>query len=188
VQNKHLPDIEKREVKQFLLGEPVSKVQSGVIKADKGRTVIQNARKWAENHAQEIERQDIGKVVFDAGGVKDSLSHKFSQKKLDAIQSVPSAIEYGKLIQISDDFDGKPIKNVILVAPIQINDEKNFLCIRLVKNIGNNNRLHIHEVFNQEDLKNTAIPFQTPGADLTARPQRGIAIYLNILRDILSVK
>ena len=39
-----------------------------------------------------------------------------------------------------------------------------------------------------EDLKNTAIPFQTPGADLTARPQRGIAIYVNILQDILNVK
>ena len=37
-------------------------------------------------------------------------------------------------------------------------------------------------------LLNTAIPFQTPGTDLTARPQRGIAIYLNILRDILDVK
>ncbi|MDR0321156.1 MAG: hypothetical protein LBI28_06610 [Treponema sp.] len=37
-------------------------------------------------------------------------------------------------------------------------------------------------------ILNTAIPFQTLGADLTARPQRGIAIYLNILRDILDVK
>jgi hypothetical protein len=54
--------------------------------------------------------------------------------------------------------------------------------------IGNDSRLHIHEVFSMDDLKNTAIPFQTPGTDLTARPRRGIAIYLNILRDILNVK
>jgi len=74
-------------------------------------------------------------------------------------------------------------------ATIKIgNNEKSFLCVRLVKNIGNEKRLHIHEVFNIGDLKNTAIPFQTPGTDLTACPQRGIAIYLNILRDILDVK
>jgi len=78
---------------------------------------------------------------------------------------------------------GKPIKNIILVAPIRIgSNERNFLCIRLVKNIGDDNRLHIHEVFDTYELKNTAIPFQTPGADLTVCPQRGIAIYLNILQ------
>jgi hypothetical protein len=37
-------------------------------------------------------------------------------------------------------------------------------------------------------LKNTAIPFQTPGTDITVSPQRGIAIYINILQDILAVK
>ncbi|GHU53175.1 hypothetical protein FACS189496_4310 [Bacilli bacterium] len=104
------------------------------------------------------------------------------------IQAIPNAIAYGKVVDISDDFDGKPIKNVILTTPIQIDDEKSFLCVRLVKNVGNDNRLHIHEVFDMMDIKNTAIPFQTPGADLTARPQRGIAIYLNLLRDILNVK
>jgi hypothetical protein len=76
----------------------------------------------------------------------------------------------------------KPIKNVILLAPIQIDEEKSFLCVRLVKNIGSDNRLHVHEVFDLADIKNTAIPFQTPGTDLTARPQRGIAIYFNLLR------
>jgi hypothetical protein len=62
---------------------------------------------------------------------------------------------------------------------------KRFSVLILVK--GNDNRLRVHEVFDLGDIKNTAIPFQTPGADLTARPQRGIAIYLNILRDILNV-
>ena len=111
LQEKKLSDAEKLEVREFLLGDPVCRVSSGVIKADQGGTAIENAKKWAKDHTQNITRQDIGKVVFDAGGVKD-----------------------------------------------------------------------------MDDLKNTAIPFQTPGADLTARPQRGIAIYLNLLRNILNVK
>ena len=187
--NKVLSSKEKIDVRAFLLGSPIIKVNEGIIKADENGTAIENAKKWAKNHAQKIIRLDIGLVVFDAGGVRNSLSHKFGQRKLDAVQAIPIAIKNGKIVIISDDFDGKPIKNIILVAPIQIgNNKKSFLCIRLVKNIGNDNRLHIHEVFDIDDLKNTAIPFQTPGANLMARPQRGIAIYINILRDLLDVK
>ena len=82
------------------------------------------------------------------------------------------------------------VREFLLGEPIiQIgNNEKSFLFVRLVKNIGNDNRLHIHEVFDTGDLKNRAIPFQTPGADLTVCPQRGITIYINLLRDILNVK
>jgi hypothetical protein len=187
--NKTLDSKDKVEVRAFLLGNPIVKVNEGAIKADENGTAIENAKKWAKIHAQEITRPDIGKVVFDSSGVRNSLSHKFSQRKLDAVQAIPITIKAGKVVSISDDFEGKPIKNVILIAPIQIgNNERSFLCVRLVKNAGNDNRLHIHEVFDTSDLKNTAIPFQTPGTDLTARPQRGIAIYLNILRDILDVK
>jgi hypothetical protein len=189
LQNRGLTSQEKTEVKVFLLGNPIVQVKKSAIKADENGTAIENAKKWAKNHSQEIIRSDIGKVVFASSGVRNSLSHKFSQRKLDAVQAIPSAIKLGKVVSISDDFDGKPIKNIILVAPVQIGDnEKCFLCIRLVKNVGNDSRLHIHEVFDTDGLKNTAIPFQTPGTDLTARPQRGIAIYINILRDILDVK
>ena len=189
LQNKALNAKEKIEVKAFLLGNSIIQVEEGAIKADENGTAIGNAKRWAKNHSQEIMRYDIGKVIFNSGGVRNSLSHKFGQRKLDAVQAIPASIKAGMVINISDDFDGKPKKNVILVAPIQIgNNEKSFLCIRLVKNTGNDIRLHIHEVFDIGDLKNTAIPFQTPGADLTAHPQRGIAIYLNILRDILDVK
>jgi len=188
IKSKVLTAKEKAEVKVFLLGAPVIQVKEGAIKANENGTAIENAKRWAKNHTQEIIRSDIGKVVFDSGGVRNSLSHKFGQRKLDAVQAIPVAIKTGKIVSVSDDFEGKPIKNIILAAPIQIGNERSFLCIRLVKNIGNDNRLHIHEVFDIDDLKNTAIPFQTPGTELTARPQRGIALYLNILRDILDVK
>jgi hypothetical protein len=188
LKNKYLTMAEKTKIRSFLLGEPIITVQSEIIKADESGTAIENARNWAKAHSQEIIRPDIGKVVFDEGGIRDSLSHKFGQKKLDAVQAIPAAIEKGEIVSFADDFMGKPIKIVILIAPIRIGTEKSFLVVRLVKNIGHDNRLRIHEAFDLEAIKNTAIPFQTPGADLTVRPQRGIAIYINILRDILDVK
>jgi hypothetical protein len=189
LQNKILTTEEKFKVREFLLGEPIIQIKEKAIMADENGSAIENAKKWAKNNTQEIVRSDIGRVIFDAGGVRNSLSHKFSQRKLDTVQAIPAAIKYGKVVNISDDFAGKPKKYVILTAPIQIgNNDKSFLFVRLVKNIGSDNRLHIHEVFDTGDLKNTAIPFQTPGADLTGYPQRGIAIYINLLRDILNVK
>jgi len=189
LQNKVLTDKEKSEAKAFLLESSAIQVKEGAIKADKNGSAIGNAKKWANIHSGEIIRPDIGKVVFDSGGVRNSLSHKFGQRKLDAVQAIPAAIRTGVVISVSDDFDGKPIKNVILAAPIKMGDSKrSFLCIRLVKNIGSDSRLYVHEVFGVGDIKNTATPFQTPGTDPTARPQRGIAIYVNLLRDILDVK
>ena len=189
IQNKVLTSTEKLEVKTFLVGNAIIQVKEGAIKADESGTAIRNAKKWATIHAELILRSDIGKIVFDSGGVRNSLSHKFGQRKLDAVQAIPAAIKIGKVVSISDDFDGKPIKNIILVAPIKIgSEEKSFLCIRLVKNVGDDIRFSIHEVFDIVDLKNTAIPFQTPGTDLTVGPQQGITMYLNILRDVLDVK
>jgi hypothetical protein len=189
LQNKELTVIEKNKVKSFLLGNFIIQVKERAIKADENGTVIENAKKWANIHSEEILRPDIGRVVFNSRGVRNSLSHKFSQRKLDAVLVIPASIKTGKVVSITDDLDGKPIKNIILAAPIRIgNNKRSFLCIRLLKNVGNDIRLHTHEVFDMNDLKNTAIPFQTPGTDLTVRPQRGIAIYLNILRDILDVK
>jgi len=186
--NKALTESEKIEVRAFLLDGPAIWVKEGAIKADGNGSAISNAQAWAREHSEEIVRPDIGRIVFDQGGVRDSLSHKFGRMKLDAVQAIPSAIKSGKVVSISDDFGGKPMKNVVLVAPIQIGgNERSFLCVRLVRNVGDDSRLRIHEVFDMGDVKNTAIPFQTPGTDQTARPQRGIAIYISILRDVFGV-
>ena len=89
LQNKVLTDKEKSEAKAFLLESPAIQVEEGAIKADKNGSAISNAKKWASIHSGEIIRPDIGKVVFDSNGVRNSLSHKFGQRKLDAVQAIP---------------------------------------------------------------------------------------------------
>jgi hypothetical protein len=183
LQEKYLTDNEKKEVKAFLLGEPIIKLQSGVIKANHEGTAIKNARKWAELNKQIIFRGDIGNVIFNGKGVKDSLSHGFAQRKLDAIQAIPQAIKNGKIVKISPDNKGKPQKNIIILAPVQIENEISVIAIRLVKNISDEIRFYIHEVL---DIKkgNTIRP---SAHELTANPQGGTAPYLNILFDIWNV-
>jgi hypothetical protein len=183
LKEKNLTDCEKIEIQEFLLGEPIIKLQSGIIKANHEGTVIINARKWAELYKQTIIRSDIGGVIFNGKGVKDSLSHGFAQRKLDAVQAVPQAIKFGKIVKISSDNKGKPQKNIIIMAPIQIGNDKSVIAVRLVKNIGDETRFYIHEVL---DIKkgNTLRP---SARELTASLQGGNALYINILLDIWNV-
>ena len=106
LKNKVLTAKEKKEVKAFLSGNSIIQVKEGAIKADENGTAIENAKKWAKDHEQEIVRHDIGKVIFNSGGVRNILSHKFGQKKLDAVQAIPAAIKTGRVVGISDDFGG----------------------------------------------------------------------------------
>jgi hypothetical protein len=186
--NKELSDAEKIMMQKYLSGEPIVNVKSGVIKADSGGTAIENARKWAELHTQNIIREDIGIVVFNGRGVKDSLSHGFGQRKLDAVQAVPEGIKSGKIVQIASDYDKRPQKNIIIMAPIQIGEEKSILGIRLVKNVGDDSRFYIHEVVDIPNTEKKGNTIRPPALDLTARPQGGIALYKNILQDIFNVK
>jgi hypothetical protein len=186
--NKELTETEKKVVREFLSGNPVIKVRSGAIKTDHEGTAIENARKWAELHKQTIIREDIGNVIFNGRGVKDSLGHGFGQRKLDAVQAIPEAIKSGKIVRISADFNGKPQKNIIIMSPIQIDDKKSVLAIRLVKNIGDESRFYIHEVVDIPNITKKGNTIRPPAHDLTAHPQGGIALYFNLLWDIYDVK
>ena len=110
------------------------------------------------------------------------------QRKLDAIQTVPETIKSGKIVKISNDYDGKPKQNVIIMAPIMVCKIKSILVIRLIKNVGDETRFYIHEVIeiSEENKKDNTI--RPSALDLTARPQGGTALYINILQDIWNVK
>jgi CRISPR/Cas system-associated protein Cas5 (RAMP superfamily) len=185
---KKLTDDEKAEVREFLLGKPVIKVQTGIIKAEYEITAIENARKWAEINKQIIKRNDIGNVIFNGKSVKNSLSHGFGQRKLDAVQAIPEAIRSGKVVKISSDYNGKPQKNIIIMAPIQVGKNKSILAVRLVKNIGDDTRFYIHEVVDIPEDNKKGNTIRPPALDLTANPQGGIALYISILLDIWNVK
>jgi len=176
-----------KEIREYLSGNPIITVQSEVIKADQEGTAIENARKWAEIHKRVITRSDIGDVIFNGNGVKDSLSHGFGQRKLDAVQAVPEAIKSGRIVKISPDYDGKPQINIIIMAPIKVGESNSILVVRLVKNVGDDIRFYVHEVLDMPRTKKKGNTIRPSALDLTARLQGGITLYSNILHDIWDV-
>ena len=135
-------------------------------------------------------RKDIGDVVFGRSGVKASFEHRIYQNKLDALPAIPAVIEKGKIIDISRDFDGKPIKNTLIAAPIQIGEKAGILAVRLRLVKGNDNKFYVHDIYLINELKkNTG---NTIKAGSAGKPVGGssksIAYVKSILLDILTVK
>jgi hypothetical protein len=187
-QKNSLSDAEKREVREFLMGEPISKVQSGVILWTFTASTRKAALQWAEDHGEKIVyREDIGSIVFNKTGLKNSLAHGMYPKKIDTIPAISAVIEKGKIIDVSNDFDGRAITNILLAAPIQIDDEKAILLIRIRKHKGAENKFYIHDVYTIDDIKNMSDTFKPGGSDKSVGLSRSIAHIKSVLRDIYLV-
>jgi hypothetical protein len=188
LQNKSLSDPEKREIGAFLLGDPIGTVQDRLFVSDTTKIAKKKALEWAEKLGEKrILRDDIGVVVFNKNGVKNSLDHRIYQNKLNSLPLVPEVVKKGKIIEISDDFDGKNQKNIYLAAPVQVGQNKDILFIRLRKNAGYDTRFYIHEIFDLEEIKKMSDAVNTRRQPGTS-PSRSIAHIKSILSDILNVK
>jgi hypothetical protein len=191
LKEKRLTSKEKEEIYGFLTGEPIKILEAGFIKAENNKKAKEKTMEWIKATGDKtIRREDIGEVIFDRAGVKTSFEHRIYQNKLDALPAIPDAIEKGRIIDISNDFDGKPIKNTLIAAPIQIGRKPEILVVRLRMVKGHNNKFYVHDIFVADrTAKNKG---NTVKAGSTGNPVGGssksIARIKNILHDILAVK
>ncbi|MCL2190902.1 MAG: hypothetical protein FWB79_02815 [Treponema sp.] len=191
LKEKRLTADEKISIHDFLLGEPIKSVEAGLIKAENNRQAKEETLKWIEAAGgKTIRRADIGEVVFDRAGVKASFEHRIYQNKLDALPAIPDAIEKGRLIDLSNDFEGKPIKNTLIAAPIRIGERHEILVVRLRMVKGHDNKFYVHDIFAASELaknKGNTIKAGSAGKPV-GEPSKSIARIKSILRDILIVK
>jgi hypothetical protein len=191
LQDKTLTFEEKITIRDFLLGEPVKTVTAGFIKAESNKKAKEKTLEWIKTTGDKtIYREDIGEVVFDRAGVKTSFEHRIYQNKLDALPAIPEVIEKGKIIDISNDFDGKPIRNTLIAAPIQIGEKPEILVVRLRMIRGHNNKFYVHDIFIADRmLKNKGNTIKAGSAGKpVGGPSKSIAHIVTILYDILTVK
>jgi hypothetical protein len=190
LQNKRLTLEEKIEIYNFFLEGPIKTVKAGFIKAESNKKAKEKTLEWITMiGSKTIYRKDIGEIIFDRAGVKTSFEHRIYQNKLDALPAISDVIEKGKIIDISNDFDGKPIKNTLIAGPIQIGDKPEILVVRLRMVKGHDNKFYVHDIFINELIKNKG---NTIKADSTGNPvgesSKSIAYIKNILHSILNVK
>jgi len=191
LKEKKLTTQEKMEIYDFLFKEPVKTVKEGFIKAESNKEAKEKTLKWIEATGPKIiYREDIGEVIFDRAGVKTSFEHRIYQNKLDALPAIPDVIQKGKIIDISNDFLGKPIKNTLIAATIQIGKKPEILVVRLRMVKGHNNKFYVHDIFViDKNLKNKGNTIKAGSAgNPVGGSSKSIAHIRNIIHDILTVK
>ncbi|GHU16301.1 hypothetical protein FACS1894163_05410 [Spirochaetia bacterium] len=139
-------------------------------------------------HHAVIKRFDIGDIEFSKTGVKNSLAHSFYPQKIDAIPAIPSVLELGKIIDISPDFDGKPLTNIFLAAPIRIGTVSKLLVVRIRRHAGGPNKFYVHDIYDVSWAKKMSDTFKPGGSVQTVGLSRSIAHIESILQTIFSVK
>jgi len=190
LKNKKLTLEEKIEIHNFFLDGPIITVKADFIKAESNKKAKEKTLEWITmTGSKTIHREDIGEIIFDRAGVKTSFEHRIYQNKLDALPAIPDVIKKGKVIDISNDFAGKPIKNTLIAGPIQIGEKPEILVVRLRMVKGHNNKFYVHDIFVNELIKNKG---NTIKAGSTGNPvgesSKSIAYVKNILHSILNVK
>ncbi|MCL2720461.1 MAG: hypothetical protein FWD47_03880 [Treponema sp.] len=190
LKEKKLTENEKYDVSIFLNNDPIIKVEEYFIKAENNKEAKLKTLDWIEKIGNIIiRRDDIGEVSFSRSGVKTSFEHRIYQNKLDSLPAIPEVIKKGKVIDISNDFVGKPIKNTLITAPIQIGENRKILVVRLRMVKGQDNKFYVHDIFVMKDLiknKGNTVKAGSAGKPV-GESSKSIARIDNIIQDILSV-
>lgn len=161
------------------------KVRVGAISARDGLSAAAAAKRWfAKNVGSAEYNTEVGKVVIDGRSIHDSLAHKYSQAKLDAVTTLKDGFATAVYIGSGKDIDGKPLMNHYFAYPIQYGSERRIVFCR-AREDAQKNRLYLHEVFVEKNLSDS---LQTAALPEGRTLRGGIALMKSILNRIYAVK
>ena len=179
---KWFGDWEKASIrKQFDSCQTVI-ISKGSFEKEEGETVRETAaRLFSDTRTYKTK---IGTVVIDKTSAMDSLAHGYGQKKLDVLNTLQKDFLNAVYLESATDLDGKPITNHFFAYPVEYEGQRQIVFCRVRQDV-NMNRLYLHEVFVEEEIKSNAL--QTAAESKDPKPRRGVALYTNILKDYFSV-
>ncbi len=176
----------KKRIARKLCSVRVADVESGIIKAGEGKTAIQAAQEWAEQNYQTDAHTLIGTVNIGKKTIKASLSHGFSQTKLDAIPAIKPVLEHGQYLGYLNDFSGATMRNHFFAGRVGFPDGEKIVFCRVREAIGSKGHFYVHEVFTEDEIKSKGAILQTAAAHQEdGWPHGGTPLYISILYEIL---
>ncbi|MDH0032917.1 MULTISPECIES: hypothetical protein [unclassified Acinetobacter] len=191
-----ITEFQKKNFK-FLSGPPIASIKSGQIKPDAEGKIIKNAMQWlrdwlaANNQGQEFQNEQLGTVIIAPSGIKSAMSHKPKQIDIQGLPALPLIIEKARVLNRSMDDEGKPIENIVVAAPINLDDEKCYMVVRLRRHTEDKNdkpRFYTQAVTIAKDIKKGNIPSdQVAGQNNLLTQNGGRSRLLNVLHDALNV-
>lgn len=178
-------DWENLDKKKQLENAPVTKVKENIFVTNKDKSAREQAIEWAgKTKLNETYNTVVGTVVIDKRSIKDSLGHGYSQKKLDTVASLKDGFRNAVYLESVKDFDNNDLINHYFVYPITYKGQRELVFCRARKDV-NLNRLYVHEVFTESELKNKESDTLQTAA--YKAEHGGIALYKSILQKVLNV-
>ena len=170
------------EKQKYLNTAPINVTEKKITKSG-GVTARDAAFAWADAYLPVQVSTRFGEVEINRTSVKDSLGHGFSQKKLDAITSLPEGMKVAAFIGEAKDFNGADIDNGYFCYPIMYQGEKQVVFCRARRDV-NSNKIYVHEVWTEDEIR--GIPLQTAAKFSNSKPHGGNTLYKSILADFLN--
>ena len=170
------------EKQKYLNTAPINVIEKKITKSG-GVNARDAAFAWADVYLPVQVSTRFGEVEINRTSVKDSLGHGFSQKKLDAITSLPEGMKVAAFIGEAKDFDGADIDNGYFCYPIMYQGEKQVVFCRARRDV-NSNKIYVHEVWTEDEIR--GIPLQTAAKFSNSKPHGGNTLYKSILADFLN--
>lgn len=163
-------------------------VQENRVGATETEKPIANAiRQFNEMYPDgEVVPTVIGDVKINEESVSDSLSHKFSQAKLDAVLSLVEGMKTASYMGQMKDPTNKAKTNHYFVYKIKYGDGTRYVFVRGVQNFNNPAKLYVHEVYDEESIKKRSETISWPPDHEDQVQSRGIALYTSILNAFLN--
>ena len=182
VDPRNMSDEEKKKRGDMLRNAPAVDVAVNQITATKEKSARKVAEEWWDNNVSEPQtyETEAGEDEINRNSVESSLAHRYGQAKLDAITSLVEGFENAVYIgTMPDSTRQEGVVNHYFAYPINYNGKRCYVFCRALHD-NNTNRLYVHEVFIEENIKkgNT---LQTAAS----QPHGGAALYRDILANVL---
>ena len=181
-----LTDEEKQQKKEQIENNIVANAEYKVIAKTDDKSASKIAQEWVENNYKEPARTEIGNVAITKRSIKDSLSHGYSQDKLDSISTIKDVLEKGTYLGYEPDSIGATLNNHYFAAKVHFEDGDKIVFCRVHEAEGDDiNRFYVHEVFTEDEIKKES-SLQSSSAENSKKSGR--SLYSFILQSILKVK
>ena len=167
----------------FLESAPVVHLTGNEFEKEAGTSLIDRVATWFKTQiGGQVAHPQIGTVVLNRQGVKDSWSHGGGRFKAAAFAAVPEVIRQGRILDVKNNWKGRGYDTVVLGAPIEIGGQHR-VAVVVVTRKSSVNQFYLHEAYLTENLQG-GLSFKTGALQQAGAPSGDVE---KLLRDIFAV-
>lgn len=135
----------------ILQGKPLVSVSTDAVPIINSR-IIDSAVAWIISNPQPDAKTEIGDVRIGQDDIRTSFSHSNYPNKLAVLPALRDILERGAYLGNAPDWKRQNTTDHYFAAPVEINGANKQVFVRVISEKGNPNRLHVHEIFTQDEI------------------------------------